>query len=376
MKHRLVAAALALLASSGWAGDQGVTPTEVRIGASAVLSGPLGPQTQEYADGSRLYFDHVNASGGVHGRKITYKTLDDRFDVKAAVENTRRLIQEDKVFLIYNNTGTAHTAAILPLLAETRTIVFGPVTGASGLRENFNRYVFHVRAGYANEANKIVGQLKRTGITRVVAFYQDDGMGKALLNEVRKAAAKEQLPIVAEVKLDPRQPDFKAAALATEAAQPQAVIMGTAGTTFSNFVKAVRETSTRPNFYGFSVISLEALNKELGPQARGTVLAQIMPSLKNTSVPVVQEYLTLLRARAPEAVPSPFGFEGFVHARLLVEGLRRAGRDLSTESFIKAMESAGEITFGRFTASYSPTSHNGSAYVELAIVDATGQLRY
>src|SRR2546427_6650758 len=215
--------ALALAACTpAHAGDRGVTPTEIKLGASAVLSGPLGAQTSEYGVGARLYFDSLNASGGVHGRKISYVTLDDGFDVKRAVANTRKLIDEHGVFMIFNNTGTAQTAAILPILEESRTIVFGPVTGASVFRDKYSPYVFNVRAGYAAEARRIVSQLKQTGIGRVAVFYQDDGLGKTLLGELRNASAAENVPLMAEIKLDPKQPDFSAAAAATQAAQPQA----------------------------------------------------------------------------------------------------------------------------------------------------------
>jgi branched-chain amino acid transport system substrate-binding protein len=375
MKQYFAALALAMAPVLGWSGDAGVSPNEVRIGTSAVLSGPLGSQTREYVEGSKLYFDHVNQQGGVAGRKIAYKALDDGFDVKRAVENTRKLIEEDKVFLVYNNTGTAQVGAILPLLESTRTILFGPVTGATSLR-NHNRYLFHVRASYANEARRIVSQLKNVGISRVVAFYQDDPLGKTLLHEVREAAAQEQMKLAAEVKVDPKKPDFQAAAKEAEAVQPQAVIMGTAGTTFPNFVKAMGQGASRPAFYGFSIASVDLLNKELGAGARGIVVAQIMPSLKNTSVPVVRDYLKILAEKMPEAKPTPSHLEGWVHANLLVEGLRRAGKNLSTESFIHAMESSGEIAFGNFKAQYSPQSHHGSSYVELAIIDGSGQLRY
>jgi hypothetical protein len=121
---------------------------------------------------------------------------------------------------------------------------------------------------------------------------------------------------------------------------------------------------------------MDVIHRELKEKARGIILAQIMPSLRSTTVPVVAEYLALLRAKSPSAQPSASQFEGFVHARLLVEGLRRTGRNLTTESFIKTMEDAGEISFGRFNVKYSPKSHNGSTYVELAIVDAEGSLRY
>jgi branched-chain amino acid transport system substrate-binding protein len=365
-----------LIAAGAHANDAGVTPTEIRLGASAVLSGPLGPQTVQYGEGSRLLFDAVNASGGVHGRKISYVTLDDGFDPKRAVENTQKLLADNKIFMVFNSTGTAQTAAVLPLLKESKTILFGPVTGASALRDNFNPYVFHVRASYANESVRMLSQLKQTGVTRVAFFYQDDGLGKALLAEVKKASVAENLPLVVEVKVDPAAPDFAAAAATTAQANPQAVIVGTAGLTFTNYVKALHATASRPVLYGFSVASPDGINRELKDKARGIILAQIMPSLRNNTIPVVAEYLKLHAAKSPDVPPSAAQFEGFVHARLLVEGLKRTGRELSTASFIKTMEGTGEIAFGRFTAQYSPKSHNGSNYVELAIIDADGRLRY
>lgn len=358
------------------AGDEGITPTEIRLGASQVLSGPLGPQTLQYGEGARLLFEAVNKRGGIHGRKISFVSLDDAFDPARALENTRRLVEQDKVFLLFNSTGTAQTAAVLPYLSEQKTILFGPVTGASGLRSSFNRYVFHVRASYANESERMVSQLKQIGVSRIAFFYQEDGLGKALLGEVRQAVSQQGLPPVVEIKVDPASPDFAAAAAATVDAAPQAVIVGTAGLTFPRYVAAVQATSARPVFYGFSVASLDVINRELKDRARGIVLAQIMPSLRNTSIPVVVEYLQHLRDKDPAAAPSASQFEGFVHARLLVEGLQRTGRDLNTERFISTMQSAREIAFGRFTARYAPGSHNGSNYVELAIIDAEGRLRY
>jgi len=364
------------MGASATASDRGVTPTEIRLGASVVLSGPLGPQTQEFGQGSRLYFDAVNAAGGVHSRKIVYTMLDDGFDVKRAVENTRRLINEQGVFIIYNSTGTAQTGAILPLAEASRTIIFGPVTGATAFRQKVNPYLFHVRASYADEARRIVTHLVDTGISRVTVVYQDDGLGKALLAELQQAAAAAKVTLDAEVKIDPQAPDYTAAAAATERTQPQAVLLGIAGGTLSNFIKATLQTSVRPNFYGFSIANVDLIRRDLKEQARGIVLAQIMPPLRNTTIPVVAEYQRLLREKDPSAVPSAFQLEGFVHAKLLVEGLRRAGRNLSTASFIKTMEEAGEISIGRFAAKYSPSSHNGSSYVELAIIDNAGQLRY
>lgn len=372
----LATALLALATPAAQAVDAGVTDTEIRIGASAVLTGSLGPQTVAYGDGARLYFDAVNAAGGVAGRKIVYTQVDDGFDVARSVENSRKLIEEQKVFVLFQPTGTAHTTALLPLATESRTLVFGPVTGATTLRETPNRYLFHVRAGYGDEAQRIVQQLRQIGTSRAAMFYQDDGFGKTLLAEVKRAADALKVPLVAEVKVDPKNPDFKAAAEALEKAAPQAVIMGTAGTVFTQFVKATQATSLRPTFYGFSVANVDILNKELGAQARGIVLAQIMPSLRNTSIGIVSDYHKLLAAKDAKAQPSAAQFEGFVHAKLLVQGLRAAGARPTTESFIKGLESLGEIRYDKFIARYSPSSHNGANYVELAIVESSGRLRY
>jgi len=376
MFRSILFVAALLVGASAHASNAGVTPTEIRLGASVVLSGPLGPQTAEYSVGSRLLFDAVNEAGGIHGRKISYVTLDDGFDPARTVENTRKLVEENKVFMIFNNTGTAQTAAILPMLTASRTIVFGPVTGASSFRDNFNPLMFHVRASYGNEARRILSQIKQMGITRVAVFYQDDGFGKALLGELKRASESEGVPFAVEVSVDPKQPDFAAAAATMASARPQAVVLGTAGSTFTSFIKAVHDSGAKPSFYGFSVVSLDVINRELKDKARGVILAQIMPSLRSATVPVVREYLDLLEKKSPGAVPSASQFEGFVHARLLVEGLRRTGRDLTTESFTRTMQGLGEIAFGPFRARYTPESHNGSSYVELAIIDSEGQLRY
>jgi len=372
-RRSLIASAGALCGFDAVASSAGVTDSDIRIGASMVLSGPLGPQTQDYVAGSKQCFDAVNAAGGVHGRKISYTVLDDAFDVNRAVANTRRLIEQDKVFLIYNNTGTAHTAAILPLVKESKTIIFGPVTGATALRKDYNRYLFHVRASYADEAQKILGQAAVVGLERVVVFYQDDPFGKALLAEVQAAAVQAKVKILDIAAVNPKSPDFGAAAAKLAESNPQAIIMGTAGGTFGGFLKAMHALGRLPVYYGFSVVSVDQTSHELGPLARGIVLAQTMPSLNNRSNPAVLDYLKLV---GDGDAPSMTRFEGYVHARVLVEGLRRTGRDLSTDNLIRALESAGEISFGKFASHYSTQSHNGSNYVELAIVDERGRLRY
>jgi ABC-type branched-subunit amino acid transport system substrate-binding protein len=323
-----------------------------------------------------MVFDASNAAGGVFGRKITYKVLDDGFDPKRSAENTSKLLGEDNAFLIFMSTGTAQNVAILPLLSETKSILFGPVSGGAVFRENFNRYVFNVRGSYLDECKAIFKQFGQVSISKVVVFYQDDGLGNAVLSDAKKAAASQKFDIAGFVKLDPKQPDFKAAAEEIAKLSPQAVLMASAGGTFSNLVKAVAQTSARPNFYGLSIVSSTGIAKSLGPLSRGLVLSQVMPSLRNLGSPVVVEYLQALKAKNASATPSATQFEGYLHAKILLEAFRRTGRNLNTESLIKTLESSGPFTLGKFTASYSASAHIGSTYVELAVLDAEGNLRY
>ena len=314
--------------------ERGVTDNSITIGASVVLTGPLGPQTVEYGQGSNLYFDTINASGGVNGRKIVYKTIDDAFDPARALTNTKKLIQDDNVFLIFQNTGTAQTTAILPLLAESKTIVFGSITGASQFRDKFNPLVFNVRASYAAEADATIKQFIQIGIKKVAVFYQDDGLGNSVSNEVKKAAKNLNFELIDFIKLDPKNPDFKAAALQIEKVSPQALVMASAGKTFIDMINAVYETPVRPSFYGFSIVNHTTVAKSLGTKSRGIVLCQVMPSMRDTSVPVVAEFLKAIRQKDPNGSGTDSQFEGFLNAKLLTEGLRKAGSRRRSEGVV------------------------------------------
>jgi branched-chain amino acid transport system substrate-binding protein len=359
--------------------NAGVTSNEIKLGASLAMSGPLGPGTKLYGDGAMLLFDEVNRKGGINGRKISFKRVDDAFDVKRTVENTKKLIEEDNVFMIFNNTGTAHTSAILPMIEESKTIIFGPITGAPVFREKFNRYLFNVRGSYVDEAKQIAAQLKLTGINRVAIAVQTDSLGTAIGGEFAKAIEAEKIQLVLKTTLDNKAPDFNAAAKAIVEARPEAVLLATGGTIAAGLTKAIHAMPTTnrvPPFYGSSVSGADTVIRELGKKARGMVFAQIVPSLRDRREPIVAEYRSLLAKKDPKAVPTANGLDGFIHAKVLVEGLNRAGRNLTTDSFIAAMESIKSLQFGKFIAKYSPTSHNGSSYVELGIVDSELLLRY
>lgn len=375
-KKRACCLALAACIPFSVLAERGVTANEIKIGASRVLSGPLGPQTTRISDGAQLLFDEINESGGIHGRKINFIQFDDQFQVPLAVENTKKLISEEQVFMLFNSTGTGQTAAILPLLSQTRTVLFGPITGASAFRQKVNPYLFHVRASYADEAEKMVSQMALIGLTKVAMAYQEDPFGNTLLNEIELAAKRHNVELIAKIPLDTSKTSYTDEARKLASLRPQALVLGGAGLTVPRVIAAVQATEAKPTFYGFSVASLGAINGVLKENARGIVLARIMPSLRNSAVSVVRDYLALLEKRKPGAQPSADEFEGYVHARLLVAALEKAGPDLTTPRLIDAIESLKEVAWGSFRARYSSKSHNGSAYVELAIINREGRLMY
>lgn len=369
-----VLAAVSALVCGAAAAERGVSPTEIRIGTTAALTGPIA--APEFAEGAKLYFNAVNAAGGIHGRKISYAVMDDALDPRRAVDNARKLLGEGDSFLLFGSTGTGPTLALIPVTEQEKAILFAPITGSPLVREKFSRYVFHVRPSYEDEALRLVRQVRDGGVARAVLVYQDDPLGLALVAAARKAAQQLNFKFAAEIKAATKDPDWDGVVVAVRQSDPQAVLLGTAGTHATRFIQSMQRTTMHPTYYGHSIFIPDVIRRELGPAARGVVLAQSLPSTRNPAVPVVAEYTKLLAQRSPGAKPNGAEFDGYISAKLLAEALRRAGRSLSTESLIQALESTGEYRVGRIAVKYSPLQHQGSTYVELAIMDENGQLRY
>ncbi|MDO9157898.1 MAG: ABC transporter substrate-binding protein, partial [Burkholderiaceae bacterium] len=182
---------LPTLSAAQAAGDKPIV-----LGQSAAFSGPAAELGQQYHLGARLYFDRVNASGGIEGRKIELHKLDDGYEPERCAANTRQFIAEG-VFALFGYVGTPTTAAALPLATEARMPLFAPLTGAQSLREPYNRQVVHIRASYLDETAAIVRQTHAVGIKRLAVFHQNDGYGQAGLDGVRRALATLQLEPVA-----------------------------------------------------------------------------------------------------------------------------------------------------------------------------------
>ena len=349
----------------------GVTPNSILLGQSAAFSGPAAQLGIEMNAGAVAYFDYINKQGGVHGRTISVKTRDDRYEGNLAAENTHKLIEEDKVFALFAYVGTPTSAAALPIFTEAKVPFVGPFTGAELLRNPLNRYVFNVRASYYDETEKIVEQLVSTGIQRIAVFYQNDSYGKAGLTGVQIAMKKRNLAIAATGTVERNTVDVGSAVKTISAVQPDAVVMISAYTSIAEFVRQMKKAGSAAQFHNVSFVGSKALSNALSKEGYGVVISQVVPFPWYPGVPVVKEYQRILKA-AGNTNYSFGSLEGYLAAKVMVEGLRRAGRDLTRESLIAALESMNNVDFGGFVVSFSRTSHAGSDYVELTMIGRDG----
>lgn len=364
--------AFSLSLASGLAcAETGVTADEILVGESVVLSGPQAENGDNYARGIRLYFDQVNAGGGVNGRKLKLVVLDDAYNPKTAAANTQKLIEENKVFALFGYAGTGPTLASLPIADKARVPLVAPLSGADILREKMPHTFFVLRAGYGDEMMRSVEQLVTTGVNKIAVAYQDDGFGKSALKAAEAALTKFKLQPAAVGAIDGKTYDAAQAVAAVLKAKPDAILMGTAGKASVNFIRDYLKTGERPQFFGLSVMSAKQLRSELGADSTGIIVAQVVPSPWSTKFPVVKQYQTAL-AKAKEE-PHYNGLEGWIAAQAFVEGLKRAGKDLTREKFIAAMEGMRNYDIGGFLVSFSPERHTGSSYVDLSIIRHDGQ---
>lgn len=368
----LVSGGIALALAAGPAAAQGVTPTTVTVGQSAAFTGPAAELGKDMKAGIQAYFDQVNRAGGVNGRKLILKSLDDGYEPGRAAENTRKLIQED-VFALLGYVGTPTSEAAKPIFTEARVPFVGAFTGAELLRAPFNRYIFNVRASYFAETDAIVELTRKMDLQRIAVFYQNDSYGKAGLAGVERAMAARNMKIAALGTVERNSVDVAAAVKEISAKDPQAVVMISAYKSVAAFIKAMKKAGSNPQFMNVSFVGSKALAAELGAEGRGVGISQVVPFPWNVATPIVKDYQKNLAASDANAEIGFGNLEGYIAARVFVEGLRRAGANPTREGFISAMETLRDYDIGGYYVTYTPSDHNGSKYVELTVIGKDGR---
>jgi ABC-type branched-subunit amino acid transport system substrate-binding protein len=364
-------AALALFADAVAAAD-GVTATTVTVGQSAAFSGAAAELGKDMRNGIQAYFDQVNRAGGVHGRKLVLKSLDDGYEPPRAAENTRKLIQED-VFALLGYVGTPTSEASKPIFTEARVPFVGAFTGAELLRSPLNRYIFNVRASYYAETDAIVELLTKLDLKRIAVFYQNDSYGKAGLTGVERAMTARSLKVVGVGTVERNSVDVAAAVKEIAAKDPQAVVLISAYKSCAAFIKAMKKAGVHPQFMNVSFVGSKALAAELGVEGQGVGISQVVPFPWFIGTPIVKDYQRNLNASNNAAEVGFGSLEGYIAARVFAEGLRRAGPNPTREGFVSAMETLRDYDIGGFFVTYTPNDHNGSKYVDLTVIGREGR---
>lgn len=347
---------------------------QILIGQTAGFTGPVSAGVKETSDGAKLYIDAINAKGGVNGQKIELLALDDKFDPKTAGENARQLIEEKNVVAMFLTRGTPHTEAILPHLEKHGVALVGPSTGAMVLHQPVQKYIFNVRATYQREAEKAVSHLSSMGITRIGIVYADDSFGADGVAGAQKGLATAKLQPAVLEKFNRGKPDFTLITPKIVQSNAQAVIMVASGQAVVDGTKAFRAAGSAAQIVTLSNNASSGFIKSLGENARGVIVTQVFPYERSISYGMVKEAQEMAKAKGATDI-SPAILEGFAAAKVLVEGLRRAGPKPTREKIQAALEGIRKLDLGGLEVNYSPEDHTGLDFADLSIIGTDGKFR-
>ena len=282
-----ISAGAAVLVGTPFARAQ--SESKIILGQSAAFTGPAAQLGIQFHRGAKLYFDQINAQGGVGKRLIELRTLDDGYEPDRCAENTRKLLADD-VFALFGYIGTPTGVVALPLAIKEKTPFFAPFTGAMVLRQPFNRYAFHVRASYNDETALIVKQMSTLGLKKFGVFFQNDAYGKAGLDGVTLALAGIGLKPAAQASFERNTVEITQAVKTLVDARPEAIVQVGAYKACAAFIRQARQAGYGGTFYNVSFVGTQALSDELGKEGAGVVVCQVMPSPYSAARPIARQF--------------------------------------------------------------------------------------
>jgi ABC-type branched-subunit amino acid transport system substrate-binding protein len=351
---------------------------EIVIGQVAPLSGVLASTGADMVLGARIYFDSVNAEGGIDGAKIRHEVRDDAYTVTETVRQTIDLLAHEKPVALIGFAGTGNIGALQKqkVLDSAGIALVGPYTGAPALRGPDNHNIFHIRASYWDEADTMVDQLVTLKMDRIAIMYQNDPFGESGRDGVIAALKKRGLTPAITATYEKGTAEVSDAAKKIGAVNPQAVIMISVNRPTANFSKEIRTLCSVNQLFNISVVNATEIVKLIGAdKARGIGIAQVMPNPNSFAVPVVKEYQAAIKKYAPAGTAYSYtSLEEFIAAKVLVEGIRRAGANPTAARVLAAMSTLTAYNAGGFPLSFSDTNRVGGRFVELTIINRYGQL--
>lgn len=347
----------------------------LHIGQTVALSGALAEYGRSVTQGARVYFETVNSAGGINRRKIILQTLDDGGDASRATANTARLAGQEQALAVFGGIEGGPCIASLKVAVENRIPLVGCMSGSSELREPVRRYVFPVRASHDSEFKHIVRMARTYGYKRVGFLRSDSENGRHHLADVREMMAERKMELAADLVIPSGKGPATAAELARNIIEQRLDLVFNHGS-YALYAEVIRETrrlgGSKVNFMAVNSGVAEII-KALGPQAQGLVFTQVVPFPWNPVIPVVREYREAMARIAPTEPISFSSLEGFISAKLLVEGIKRINGEPSRERLADAMERMGRIDLGEYPVSYTAADHAGSGFVDTVMATSDGR---
>ena len=349
----------------------GVTEKEIVIGSCAALEGPSSFLGRETLAGASAYFEMVNEEGGVNGRKLHLVSFDDSYD-PAKTQACWDKLMAQKVFALGFFVGTPTAVKYVPLSESNKIPLIGLFTGAQTLYTPLRHWVINVRASYADETKEqIDGLWKTLHYRKIGVIYPDDAFGGAVLLGVQNALQKEGAAPLATASYTRQTNLVDTAIEKVKAANPDAVIVVGPSNTVAPIMKQAHALGWKPLFVTVSFVGTDDLIQAAGPDAEGMVITQVVPPYYLTDLKTVALYRRTLQKYLPAVRPNFVSLEGFVDAMVMVEGLKKAGKDLTREGLIEAIESLRDVDMGlgpQLKLDYSPKDHQGFTHVIPTVV--------
>lgn len=368
---RNILAVLVLLAGAAQAED-GVTAQEILVGQVAAMSGPSAQLGQRLHAGIQAHFNFVNSQGGVHGRRLRLLNRDDGYEPERSVAAVQELIEKEKVFALIGTVGTPTGQAVVPVLERERIPLVGMFSGAQSLREPLRRNIFHLRASYSDEIDKLIQHLTTMGAGKIAVFYQNDAYGQSGLQAVEKVLGARLSELVSKGAVERNSTDVSQALKSILAGAPNAIIQVSTYQASAEFIRQAQAKGYKGQFANVSFVGSKALAAELGNAGKGVIVSQVVPFPFANNIGVSREYQSQMQLIGDK----DFDFssmEGFLMAKVFVEGLQRAGRDLQRVNFIAGLESMENMDLGGFKVNFSAKNHTGSSFVDLTVIGANGR---
>jgi branched-chain amino acid transport system substrate-binding protein len=340
----------------------GVSEREILIGSCSALEGPSHFLGMETVTGAKTYFDMINDAGGVDGRKLKLVSYDDSYD-PAKTEGCFNRLMEQKVFALGFFVGTPTAVKYLPLAESNKIPLVGLFTGAQTLYVPSRHWVVNVRASYFDETREQMDGLWGTlGYKKIGVIYPEDPFGATVLEGVKTALKTHGAEPVAAASYQRQTSQVGGAIDTVRAANPEAVVLVGPANTVAPILKQAHAKGWKPLFLTVSFVGTDDLIQEAGQDAEGVVVTQVVPPYYLTEYKTVALYRRTLGKYYPSAQPNFVSLEGFVDAMVLVEGLKKAGKELTREGLIRGIESLHEVDLGlgpKLKLNYSSKEHKG-----------------